>query len=303
MLSYPISLNSPLSYRSQGPNYEVTDGAFSDWTVSPLDNQFIESKSLYDGFTDLFSNHTGTTLLRTTDVPTTSLVRYPRCGDGIGPTEYSAVDYESCANQTTFADFYWCLEHDSTRGVHSNTHFWVGSADSDEYGFGCPLFSPPNLTISGVRQGDYIDKTTSPNDPIFWLHHAFVDMLTMDFMSRNAVDADHFWSFKASDENGTAPHVDGTFLEDVANSVWPFQGSNVLDQRSPNQPSGPLKYWEAMCWVGPETAIYTYDVFDNVVCEQDPLESDGDASLASPSLFSAAFVLSLSLLQIAGMLA
>ncbi|CAB9501160.1 tyrosinase [Seminavis robusta] len=274
---------SPISFGSstgQGSNYEVTDGAFANWDVAPLDSQLLQSRSLYEGFDDIFSNYTGTTLLRTTNVPTTSLVRYPVCdgGNDVGPLTYSQADYETCANQTTFGDFHWCLESESTNGVHSMAHFWIGSADSNEYGFGCPSFSPPNLTESGARQGDYIDKSTSPNDPIFWLHHSFVDMLTMSFMRRNEA-GDRFWSFKASDENGTTPHVEGTFLRDVVSSAWPFEGSETLnDPEAGSPPQGPLKYWEVMCWVGPTTAIYTYDVFGDESCEAIVMEEEEDGA-------------------------
>lgn len=249
-----------------GPNSEVIDGAFADWKISSYDPQVEEEHDLYEGFGDIFSNATGTTMLRTTGVLTESLVRYPTC-DGaqdMGVLAYTPENYETCVSQTNFAQFNWCLDTESANWVHGAAHFLIGSTDSDLYGFGCPWFSPPNMTASGVRQGDYIDKFTSPNDPIFWLHHAFLDRISLEFMKRNQDQANQYWGFKASSENGTVPEVvEGTFLDDVISSAWPFEGDIVYSE---DAPQGPLTFADALCHVGPQTAIYTYDSFGDDLC-------------------------------------
>ena len=262
-----------------GSLYSVEDGAFSNWTVSEYDTVLQETTAqhgisrLYEG---LFSNITGRTLLRQTDVLTEYIVRYPSCTDAVGPTQYKDSDYDTCVNETTLSDFNWCLESGIANGAHEFTHFWIGSADSDIYGFGCPLFFPPNLTLAGVRVGDYIDKSTSVNDPIFFLHHTFVDLMKTDFMRSNPEGASSYWSFHAEKTNEMINPWDGTFLYDEVNSLFPFLGSEFLD--SPKAPQGPLKYWEAMCWVGPDTSTYTYDIFDDSLCaaveEAEPVNED-----------------------------
>jgi len=266
----PVFGSSNLSFGSvpgTGKNYEVEDGAFANWTVGPYNETYAKINGIESLFDGLFSNYTGKTLLRTSDVPTSSIVRYPSCAD-IGPLLYSASDYNTCVSLQNFSEFYWCLESGSTNAVHEFGHFWIGSADSDQLGFACPGFSPPLLKTSGVRQGDYIDLSTSTNDPIFFLQHAFVDMIMQDFMQTHySTGAKSYWDFQAEFIPGVFKHVEGTFLDDTVNSLWPFVGSNLFDDYYTNAPQGPLKYWEAMCWVGPYTSIYTYDVFNLPICE------------------------------------
>lgn len=56
----------------------------------------------------------------------------------------------------------------------------------------------------------------------------------------------------------------------------PFSGAEtLLDAHVTGAPQCPLTFAQAMCWVGPETAIYTYDQFiasGDVVCERDNVE-------------------------------
>lgn len=258
----------PLSFGSTtgtGPNYEVEDGAFADWTVASYADheEAVEWIPAFRDYKDLiFNNETGDLLIRSSAVPTRSLVRYPACTDDApGPLYYTPEDYEACVQDaSTFEEFYWCLEAPSRNAVHEAPHFWVGSADSSEYGYACPSFAPPNL--KKVRQGDYIDKLTSTNDPIFFLHHAFVDLMSVDYMRRHAQDAGSYWGFKAWASDDSAPRVEGTFLMDVVGGDWPFSGSELLtDAGATGAPQTSLTFWETMCWLGPQTAIYTYDKF------------------------------------------
>ncbi|CAB9508935.1 Common central domain of tyrosinase [Seminavis robusta] len=260
-----------------GPNHEVQDGAFAEgWSVSEYEHEMtLGARHLPDDFPLIFSTATGVRLLRSSDVPTNQFVRYPTCTDEVpGPLMYSAANFETCVSQKNFEDFYWCLESPTTNGAHELGHFWIGSADDDgkKFGFGCPDFAPPNLKLPGVRQGDYIDKLTSPNDPIFMLHHAFIDMLSFSFMRRNPDMADQYWGFKASATVASLPQTEGTFLNDMVSSQWPFLGVELLDNA--DAPSGELHYWEALCWVGPETAAYTYDAFQDANICQEPASAD-----------------------------
>jgi len=252
------------SITGTGFNSSIGDGGFANWTVSEYD-EYLQSvsieknvSSLFDG---LFNNFTGRTLLRKSNVPTDAIVRYATCGTPPGPDLYSSADFEACVNETEFINFYWCLESPLTNGAHEITHFTVGSADSPTLGFGCPDFAPPVIEATGTRQGDFLDKSTSVNDPIFFLHHAFVDMITMKFME-STPDGNNYWSFQAERAEGTPFPVDGSMLYDIVNEEWPFYGSDLLSDT--DAPQGALQFWEVMCWLGPSTSLYTYDIFDKL---------------------------------------
>ncbi|WP_323011981.1 tyrosinase family protein [Castellaniella sp.] len=55
----------------------------------------------------------------------------------------------------------------TTSLVHGTVHMWVGGADDQG--------NPGSLT----------DTATSPNDPVFWLHHAYIDLLTETWWAAN----------------------------------------------------------------------------------------------------------------------
>lgn len=272
-----------------GTNYSVEDGAFANWTVGPVDSDLYLTKT---GDANFFTgnNFTGTYLLRYSNVPTTSLVRFPKCAD-IGPNAYSAEDYSTCANQTSWPEYYWCVESGATNGLHEFPHFWVGSAAGD-YGFPCDSFGPPNFADPAVLQGDYIDKGTSTNDPIFFLHHAFVDMNHVEFQLQHPEGADTFWGYQATGG------LDGTNLEQVINSPWPFTGSDLFDEdmtaAADTEFLGNLTAYAIICWLGPNAAPYTYDDVKDKYCAASSTtaadtagEDGGDASSAALATTSA----------------
>ena len=69
---------------------------------------------------------------------------------------------QSLIRRPTFADFSETFEY----GPHAELHFWFGT---------------------GTRSGVVSDMSTmySPNDPIFYLHHAYVDKVFMDWQIIN----------------------------------------------------------------------------------------------------------------------
>jgi len=259
--------NSSLSFGSTtgtGFNSSVVDGAFANWTVSEYD-EYLQNESIARNVSELyegvFSNATGRTLLRKTDVPTDGIVRYATCdNDDANPNSYTSADFAACVNEPLYINFHWCLESPDTHAIHENSHFWIGSADSTTLGYGCPGFSPPAIKEAGARQGDMLDKSTSVNDPIFFLHHAYTDLIAMEFMRANS-DGDNYWSFQSGRNESASVPVDGTMIYDTVNSQWPFYGSDSLDDAS--APQGALKFWEVMCWLGPETSLYTYDTYSD----------------------------------------
>jgi len=270
--------NSSLSFGSTtgtGFNSSVVDGAFANWTVSEYD-EYLQNESIARNVSELyegvFSNATGRTLLRKTDVPTDGIVRYATCdNDDANQNSYTSADFAACVNEPLYINFHWCLESPDTHAIHENSHFWIGSADSTTLGYGCPGFSPPAIEEAGARQGDMLDKSTSVNDPIFFLHHAYTDLIAMEFMRANS-DGDNYWSFQSGRNESASVPVDGTMIYDTVNSEWPFYGSDLLDDAS--APQGALKFWEVMCWLGPETSLYTYDTYSDSCSDGNSEEED-----------------------------
>jgi len=260
-----------------GELYDVVDGAFANWHVAPYNGTLIHDRGISWLFDQTFSNATGRILLRKSDILTTRIVRYPVCSDEAGPVAYSQEDYDVCNKEQKWADFYWCHESPPLNAPHEFTHLWVASIASDMEGFLCPEFNKASV-YSGYNLGDYIDKATSPNDPIFMLHHSFVDLNTQEWMRKYPEHASDYWGYQASKQiflDDNPP--DSTLLYDIINDHWPFLGEDMFDQ--PDAPTGPVKHWEAICWSGAYTARYTYDIFeDDILCTDDETEIEAKAS-------------------------
>jgi len=251
----------------------VVDGAFSNWTVRTLDDAFLD---LYPGRANVngsFGTYEGEEVLRTSTAPTKGILRFPSCTDVTPLDNYTWDSYDLCASQTQFLEFYWCLEQVSG-GSHEPIHFYVGSANSTELGFYCTDFAPPRL--SETVQGDFIDKMTSVNDPLFFFHHNFVVMQWHEFMQRSASGLASYWDFPAA--NAT---LEGSMLLDVISDAWPFSGSSVFVNTS-GAPTGALTFADAICWLTPDAAPYTYD---RVTTSTTVMSMTGapTASTASPS--------------------
>jgi len=81
------------------------------------------------------------------------------------------------------------------------------------------------LAKQAPTYGDFADSWTSPNDPIFFFHHANVDRNLMEWQLRHRKQAPHY-SFPT-------PSVPckGHGLYDITGPSWPFDGSLLgLDQ-------------------------------------------------------------------------
>lgn len=277
--------SSNLSFGSvpgTGEHNEVIDGAFSDWTVSDVDEDLLAAKGLSDFFDGFFLNVSGTRILRQTPVPTRNIVRYDTCSDAtetLGPEHYTSEDYVECVSQSSFTEHYWCLENFAV-GCHEPFHFYIGSGNmsvggTPNVGWLCENFSPP--VVAANLAGDLFDKGTSPNDPIFFLLHNFVVMAFTDFLSRQNATKDLYYGYPAN--SGSNPS--GTNLMDVVSDKWPFD-SKLLDDA---EQTGNVSFWEALCWLRPDTAAYTFDAYGDTLCT----ESDDAYDLKSiiPALVSA----------------
>ena len=141
---------------------------------------------------------------------------------------------------------------------------------------------------NGQTQGDFTDPVTSPNDPIWMLHHANLDRNKMSWMVANADAEEYFYGFSTTGNTisqgggGGPPHAmthtstsSGNFkvsaavygglgLFDYVSSAWGFTDldagigahGNATDLSS-------TELWthaDALCYLQPKYAPYTYDV-------------------------------------------
>ena len=103
------------------------------------------------------------------------------------------------------------------------------------------------LAHKAPTYGDFADAWTSPNDPIFFFHHANVDRHLMTWQQKNTAKAPHFGFLQPS-----IP-CKGHGLEDVVGAAHPFDGSLLgLD-------SGPLTNADVLAADGLHLGPYTYD--------------------------------------------
>ena len=135
--------------------------------------------------------------------------------------------------------------------LHSQPHVKVGSWDENSSAFGAALPCCPVdfARVGPLAMGDFFDLATSPNDPLFLLHHANVDRLNVRWQRAALVAAGpailaagggRAWGYPASYEawrNATtsrAPDfawlgaIDGTLLDDVASSNFPFYKEDLF---------------------------------------------------------------------------
>lgn len=91
---------------------------------------------------------------------------------------------------------------------------------------------------------------TSPNDPIWWFHHANIDRNRINFMSGHSDAADSYYGFGNYERPGIA-------LDSVANELWAFGGGDLGLEGS--GVDGYLTHADALCQLGPLTAPYYYE--------------------------------------------
>jgi len=139
------------SVPGKGADNTVTDGAFANWPVT-MDltwSDWVPYIQTVEGATNKYTGGGTDGSLRgpnnKLDSPT--LTRYGE------QWSYTEANQEKCLQEECWADWFAdCIEGEFHSGAHS-------SIGGDE----------------GRNEGDFKDVVTSPNDPIFWLHHANID--------------------------------------------------------------------------------------------------------------------------------
>ncbi|ETW81995.1 hypothetical protein HETIRDRAFT_384428 [Heterobasidion irregulare TC 32-1] len=96
---------------------------------------------------------------------------------------------------------------ESFEGAHSSVHEIMGG----DLGGQCPKNSPANCTAG---------PTWSPNEPLFWMHHAMVDKVWYDWQHKNR---SNFWAF----EGGSVQAFDNrTYYDEYPNGAGPALSLN-----------------------------------------------------------------------------
>jgi len=237
-----------------GPSSQVTNGKFANWAVEKMSSTIWKS-TYYPYLTNpQYLTFVGTTpsgYLRSSSLTNTYLTRYG------SPTDISTGKV-SCDTYNIFPyiNWYTCVESGTSPSYHSGPHGVVGGA-------------------SGSGLGDFTDPITSPNDPIFMLHHANMDRNKISWMSKNSDSAAYFYGFStignivkpgmhASNNNATtvqAPTVyGGIALGDYVSSNWGFTDADLGIVAHSSAPKTLWTHADAVCYLQPTTAPYTYDI-------------------------------------------
>ncbi|KAI9447354.1 Di-copper centre-containing protein [Lactarius psammicola] len=100
------------------------------------------------------------------------------------------------------------------QGAHSAVHLIMGG----DLGGTCPNNAPSNCTAG---------PTWSPNEPLFWMHHAMVDKVWYDWQHRNPENAQSFFggsvqALQSLDQHNQYPNGGPPFLN--LNSTMPADG-------------------------------------------------------------------------------
>ena len=259
--------------------YEVVDGKFAYWPIADSFSLDDWSSFISDNATTVnFSGQESTSFLRGPENSVTSpfATRYGSGTDwenSVWPT--CSDDWWACTSETTLEwnDWYACLESGNP-SFHSGPHASIGGRGQRQR----------KLQGGGggaMERGDFEDPVTSPNGPIFMFHHANLDRSRLWWMSRHntAEEVCSYYGFPVANADyifrntvDGGADFDGAHLNDVVSSTWGFTrqdlGLSSLDGKLTNTiRDDQVTHADILCWLGPETAPYTYDT--NLDCMND----------------------------------
>ncbi|CAB9523412.1 tyrosinase [Seminavis robusta] len=258
---------------------EVTTGKFANWPVSSTFSIDDWTPYMTDTSTVTFNgNMASPSILRGGENNVTAMyaTRY-----GSGSQWESEAPSEQvwwgCTGQDVqeWNDWYRCIEQ-GRPSLHSGAHGTIGGRPNNE-----------------GKRGDFEDPETSPNGPIFMFHHANLDRNRHWWMMRNNAKEElvcEYYGFPVEGGTFIGPRPGmtgngdfyGAHLNDVASSSWGFSAADLgfamegkenesmeeaLGRSSGSAGGALLTHADLVCWMGPETALYTYDT--NIACLQD----------------------------------
>jgi len=245
-----------------GINHQVIDGRFAKFPIKT--NFDIKRYSKY--FTNPqyvnFTNCPATDMLRS-DSNTNNNPWVTRFGDEFHYGHQDGIQCDSILGY--WLDWYECIELGRVRGMsvtgssfswHSGAHIGIGMT---QIGIESPDKSPY------LQYGDMMDIITSPNDPLFMLHHANLDRSKSWYQYNNYNKENFFYGFPIQDSRSIPANqaYDGINLNDQVASAWGFTRKGLgLDQ--PGDPNALLTHSDVLCQVNVWTAPYVYDQLQNV---------------------------------------
>mmetsp|Transcript_33192 Transcript_33192/g.80043 ORF Transcript_33192/g.80043 Transcript_33192/m.80043 type:complete len:630 (-) Transcript_33192:268-2157(-) len=235
-----------------GPNGEVIDGAFKNW---PIKSNFSIDDYQNAAGEAINTTYTGSTtgMLRGPDATRTETVvlRF-----GTSSYTYDPNDFWKCANLDAFwYDWYECVEQGTAGGLgvvsgslHSGPHGQVGGKSGDD-------------------SGDFEDVASSPNDAIFFFHHADVDRNAYWWMHVNSDKRATAYGYPTEAATGIGAYSGMTYygqhLMDTMSDAWGFSAQDLGFSDSSDLQTNA----DVLCQLSPTTAVYTYDFV--VACQAD----------------------------------
>lgn len=229
-----------------GEGNTVIDGKFAGWQVPSNFSIADWSGYLQDvpgARTSFVGNPHGFFRDDFNDLQTAVVTRFGK--SFVFPEE----NFTGCVATTAcFKDWYKCIDcydPDCRFGnLHGQAHPSIGG-DVHEVGLR-PLL------------GDFTDSGTSPNDPIFFFHHANTERSRMAWMEAHKDELEVYYGYGGNADltagHGPAAHP-GIDLGDVISALFPFT-SEQLGLVGPT--SDGLTHADILCWLGPDSAPYEY---------------------------------------------
>jgi len=227
-----------------GPGGEVVDGVFKNWPITSNFSLSDYKTAAGDAVVSPFAGSQIGMLRGSSSTRTESVaLRF-----GSSAYTFASNDYWKCSNLDGYwNDWYQCAEAGTAGGlslsnarVHGGAHQGVGGK-------------------SGTDSSDFEDPTTSPNDPIFFFHHANVDRSAFHWMAVNTDKRSTFYGYPAEDATGAGPTAESSYygqsLLDKMSDAWGFSAQDLgLSDSTDSQTNADI-----LCRVAPPTAVYTYD--------------------------------------------
>lgn len=261
-----------------GENFQVVDGPFANWPITQnfdidIYKEYIRDipdvSYTYERRNNGFLRGNSLYMDNTNENPYLT-----RLGNTFPFREYDHEEWmedfaKACTQAPGFcwSDFAGCIDNVEDAFVpgkefHVSVHFAVGGLDPD----------------TGLM-GELFDPNVSPTDPTFFLMHAYIDKLRMEYQKNHRDIADIYYGYKGI--LGTNPRCErppwfpahvvqnpfcdtcddwcptgGVNLKDPLSSLFPFT-SDDLQLDDLDMPNG-VTHQQILCNVGPETAPYKY---------------------------------------------
>jgi hypothetical protein len=120
--------------------------------------------------------------------------------------------------------------------------------------------------FADLYAGDLKDASSSSNDPVFWFHIANLERRKLQWMLNNTDAAGYYYGYPKYGANLTAqgftphsPGIHGLGLNESISHNFGFRDFNLGIYAHPGNPNHLWTHGDALCYLQPHTAPYTYD--------------------------------------------